>query len=209
MQLERIRPRLLALTLLASSSALAEGVYTQPQTTPPPPGSSSAPATVPPPAATTAPGTPGSTAPYGSATPPANGTGTPATTGTRGASTVSPPGDDTPIVLVVPTSMATDPTLANGCWARLYDSTDFRGTLFPIAGGVSIPNNRAGYITGFEMGRNFDSLMLGAHASLTVWDEANYRNRSTTFGPGQAIPNLDSRMGNMEEIRSLKLTCTP
>lgn len=204
MQLERIRPSLLALTLLASSSALAEGEYTQPQTTPP--GSSSAPASVPPPAATP---TPGSATPYGTTTPPASSTGAPpATTSNRGMAT-PPPGDDTPIVLVVPTSMATDPTLANGCWARLYDSTDFRGTLFPIAGGVSIPNNRAGYITGFEMGRNFDSLMLGAHASLTVWDETNYRNRSTTFGPGQAIPNLDSRMGNMEEIRSLKLTCTP
>lgn len=151
----------------------------------PPPGASS---TVPP-APAAAP----------TATPPGMSTSTPRMVGVQ---------DDTPIVIVVPSWYANDPNLNNGCWARLYDKNDFTGTVFPLVGPVNIPNNRAGFITGFEMGRNYDSVMLGSRATLTVWEGNDYKNRSTTFGPGQSIPDLDKRMGATEEIRSMKLACS-
>jgi hypothetical protein len=164
------------------------------------------------------PSSPGSTGGYGpgstSAPPPGASTPMPGTSapasGSPGMSTSRPAGgqDESPIVIVAPAWYANDPNLANGCWARLYDKTDFRGTVFPIVGPVSIPNNKAGFVTGFEMGRNYDSVMLGSRATLTVWDGADYRNRSTTFQAGQAIPDLDKRMGATEEIRSMKVTCS-
>lgn len=180
-------------TLLASTAALAEGGSYP--TYPPQPGTSGAAGgsvTAPPPSSSMPPGH--------MHTMPGAAAGTPMT----------PPAgaDETPLVIVVPTWFANDPNLANGCWARLYDKTDFRGTVFPIVGPVNIPSNRAGFITGFEMGRNYDSLQLGSRATLTVWDSNDYKNRSTTFGPGQSIPDLDRRMGATEEIRSMKLTCS-
>lgn len=138
-----------------------------------------------------------------------SGTGTmpPAT---RNGGTTPPPagGDTAPMVLVVPTYFAMDPNVGNGCWARLFDSRDFSGTVFAMVGPVNIPSNRAGFITGFESGRNYDSLMVGPTASLTVWDRDNFQNRSTSFTAGEAIPNLDTRMGSMEEIRSMRLSCS-
>lgn len=185
-------PRSCAVALaavVAGPLAFAEGMPSSPSPSGLPPHESGA--TLPSTGATGAAGAPSQDTATTSATPPA---------GSR---------DETPIVIVVPAWFATDPNLANGCWARLYDKTDFRGTLFPLVGPVNIPSNRAGFITGFELGRNYDSLMVGSRATLTVWDKDDYQNRSTTFGPGQAIPDLDRRMGGMEEIRSMRLTCQP
>jgi hypothetical protein len=186
----RIATALCAAALATGSAALAEGTY-------PPPGS-------------TAPGAP-TAAPPGAGTAPR--TSPPASGGSAPAYSTPAPGatqnvDTTPLVIVVPAYFAMDPNLANGCWARLYDQKDFRGTVFAMVGPVNIPHNRAGYITGFEAGRNYDSLQLGSRANLTVWERENYQNKSTTFAPGQAVPNLDSRMGGAEEIKSMKLSCS-
>lgn len=152
----------------------------------------------------------GGTADGGNAVSPSPAAG-PGLPGTPGGGTPAAPatGDPSPVVIVVPTFFATDPLLNDGCWARLYDKKDFGGVMLTLVGPVDIPNNRAGFITGFEMGRNFDSLMTGARAALTVWDKPDFKNRSTTFGPGESIPDLNTRMGDFEEIKSLHLTCSP
>ncbi len=151
---------------------------------------------------------------FGSAGPGTTTTPPPATTGgstMQNGTTPLPPTarsmDMTPMVLVVPTYFALDPNVGNGCWARLFDSRDFAGTVFALVGPVDIPSNRAGFITGFESGRNYDSLMVGPNATLAVWDRDNFQNKSTTFSPGEAIPDLNTRMGAMEEIKSLRVSC--
>lgn len=151
---------------------------------------------------------------FGSAGPGTTTTPPPATTGGSTMQNGTPPlpptarsMDMTPMVLVVPTYFALDPNVGNGCWARLFDSRDFAGTVFALVGPVDIPSNRAGFITGFESGRNYDSLMVGPNATLAVWDRDNFQNKSTTFSPGEAIPDLNTRMGAMEEIKSLRVSC--
>lgn len=211
MTIERSAPMLLAAALLASGGAVAEGNYPPTQTTPPPPGSSAS-------GNTTQPASPSMTAPptsqpapsvtAPSAPPPGTGAGAATSGGTSGGASRLPT-DDTALVLIVPASMANDPTLANGCWARLYDRTNFRGDLLPIAGNVGIADTQATFVSDYELGRNFDSLLLGPHATLTVWDGPNYGSRKTIFGQGESVSDLDSRMSDMQDIRSIRLTCTP
>jgi hypothetical protein len=188
-----IRVQLLAFlaSAIVSGSALAEGTIENPPT-----GSSS--------------GGFGNTGPGTTTTPPPGAQPTSPPSGYGSGRTTAPSSDtmDTaPMVLVVPTYFAMDPNVGNGCWARLFDSRDFAGTVFAMVGPVDIPSNRAGFITGFESGRNYDSVMVGSTATLTVWDRDNFQNKSTTFTAGEAIPDLNTRMGAMEEIRSMRLSC--
>lgn len=180
---------LLAAALMTSPAALAEGN--------PPTGSVG--------------GGFGNTGPGTTTTPPptnAPSAGTPAYG--KPAPTAVTRADASPIVIVVPAFFATDPNLANGCWARLYDKRDFKGTLLTLVGPVDIPNNSPGYITGFEPGRNFDSVQVGSRATLSVWEKPKYEgNKTATVAAGQALPNLNDRLGDMKEIRSMRVSCTP
>lgn len=153
----------------------------------------------------------GSSGPGTTTTPPVTTPATPSTS--QGTSTTPTPPtarsmDMAPMVLVVPTYYAMDPNVGNGCWARLFDKRDFTGSVFAMVGPVDIASNRPGFITGFESGRNFDSLTVGPTATLTVWDHDNFQKKSTTFAPGDTVPDLDSRMGSTEEIKSMSLSCS-
>lgn len=113
-----------------------------------------------------------------------------------------------PVVVLVPLLTATDEAMAKGCWARMYDSTNFSGSMLTLSGPVDIPYLRSGRITGFEWDRNFDSVIVGPKATLMVWKGENYREESTTFRSNQRVPDLDTRMGYFDDIDSLKVSCT-
>lgn len=116
--------------------------------------------------------------------------------------------DKAPVVLIVPMLTATDQAMASGCWARLYDSTDFKGNMLTLSGPVDIPSMESGRIAGFEWDRNFDSVMVGPKATLMVWQGNDYTESSTTFRSNQRVLDLDARMGFFEDIKSVKVSCT-
>jgi Beta/Gamma crystallin len=105
-------------------------------------------------------------------------------------------------------TFAADDKLANGCWARLYDKENFSGNILVLVGPVDIPTARPSSATGLELGRNYDSVAVGQNATLTVWDNENYRDKTAVFKSGQRVANLDNKMGYFEEIKSLKITCS-
>lgn len=175
----KTRAALLAPALAASALALAQSATTQPSS---PAGTSTA-------------------------TPTPGMSNQPGTSDSQGMGSAAQ-GDTTPVIIVVPSVFALDPNLSQGCWARLYDKTNLRGNVLTLTGPVEIANGKPATITGYEMGRNFDSVAVGPKASLMVWDQENFQNKTTTFKAGQVINNLDNRMGNFEEIRSLKVNCS-
>lgn len=138
----------------------------------------------------------------------ATGTATGGMDSQRARSAAAAPGGNSaaPVVVLVPTPFAQDEKLANGCWARLYDSSNYEGNMLTLVGPVEIPDG-ASSVANFEFGRKYDSVAVGRSATLTVWDEANYQDRTAVFRPGQTVADLDERMGFFEEIKSLKLTC--
>jgi hypothetical protein len=110
-----------------------------------------------------------------------------------------------PIIVLVPFAYGTDEKLANGCWARLYQDENFRGDLLSVVGPVDIPNSR---VAGFEWGRRFDSVIVGPKATVTAYDNHDFRQKTATFKPGQKVPDLDEKMGFFQNIRSLKVACS-
>lgn len=112
-----------------------------------------------------------------------------------------------PVLLLVPMVFAIDDKVANGCWARIYDKENFAGNMTMLVGPVDIASAKPASVTGLELGRNYDSVVVGPRATLTVWDNANYRDKTATFKAGQRISNLDGKMGYFEEIKSLKISC--
>jgi hypothetical protein len=102
-------------------------------------------------------------------------------------------------------AIATTETFSNGCWARLYDSTDFKGNQLSLVGPVDMPNMRTAF--GTDWSGQFDSLQVGPKATLTVYDNENYAQKAATFKPGQKVQDLDEKMGTFEQIRSAKISC--
>jgi hypothetical protein len=156
--------------------------------------SQSSPGTVSPQTGATTERTPGS-----SSTGPSSNTSTGKNSASAGAQ---------PVVILVPFAVATNVELEKGCWARLYDSTNYQGNMLTLAGPISIPRARPASVTGFELGRNYDSVAMGPKATMTVWDHENFSDKSATFKPGQKVPELDDRMGYFDEIKSVRLTCS-
>lgn len=111
-----------------------------------------------------------------------------------------------PMIVLVPMVVATAPDFSNGCWARLYDSTDFRGNTLALVGPVDMPDMRTAF--GTDWSGQFDSIAVGPKARLTVYDNEDYGEKAATFKPGQKVADLDEKMGTFENISSVKVACT-
>jgi hypothetical protein len=116
----------------------------------------------------------------------------------------APPG--APLIVLVPVQVASSDSFSNGCWARLYDSTNFRGNQLSLVGPVDMPNMRTAF--GTDWSGQFDSIAVGPRARLTVYDNENYAQKAATFKPGQKVADLDEKMGLFEDISSVKVACT-
>ena len=109
--------------------------------------------------------------------------------------------------MLVPVTIATTETFGDGCWVRLHDQTEFRGNQLALVGPVDMPNMRTAF--GTDWGGEFDSIAVGPKATVTVYDNENYKDKAATFKPNQKIANMgDKQIGPFEDIRSLKIACS-
>lgn len=123
--------------------------------------------------------------------------------GASGGGSASP---KAPLIVLVPLTVAAAPDFSNGCWARLYDSTNFEGNQLSLVGPVDMPNMRTAF--GTDWSGQFDSIAVGPKARLTVYDNENYGQKAATFKPSQKVADLDEKMGTFENISSVKVACT-
>lgn len=93
-----------------------------------------------------------------------------------------------------------------GCWARLYDKTDFAGDTFTLVGPIEMPS--AQMPSDLEWGRGYDSLVVGPRATITLYDREDFRKESAKVDGGRRVADLDRILGFFGNIRSVKLTCT-
>lgn len=108
-------------------------------------------------------------------------------------------------VVLVPFVVAQAPNFGNGCWARLYDAENFNGNQLTVMGPADMPNLRTAF--GTDWSGSFDSLQVGPKATLTVYDNENYTQKTATYKPKQRVADLSETRGFFEDIRSLKMTC--
>lgn len=109
----------------------------------------------------------------------------------------------TAVLMVVAVPYASDQKLGDGCWARLYDGGNYTGSQYVLVGPVEVPAMR----DGLGINEKYDSVVVGPKATLTVYDNINYRDKAATLKSGSRTPDLDEKMSLFETIRSLTMTC--
>lgn len=112
-----------------------------------------------------------------------------------------------PQIILAPTEVRSDPTLAKGCWVRLFPERNYKGQdHIMIAGPVEIPALRkpSGEV---YWKHKAESLIAGPRASITVYENQSFRGPSADIKGGTNEANLRSGLGLMQSIDSLKIRC--
>ena len=109
-------------------------------------------------------------------------------------------------LMLAPGAYASDPALAGGCWARLYLAKNFTGRALTLIGPVEVDYVRSDW--GFPWDPRYESLIVGPKATLTVYDDPQFRERTALFTRGKRIADLNGEMGIFRSISSMKVTCS-
>jgi hypothetical protein len=60
---------------------------------------------------------------------------------------------------------------------------------------------------GFDWENEVESIKTGPKATITIYDNENFAERSEWVGPSKEIENLDDRMKLFDSFRSMKVDC--
>lgn len=124
--------------------------------------------------------------------------------GTSKNSSVSKPAATFIIVPLV--SPVQDQWMKNGCWAKLHDNPGFTGDTLTLSGPIDMPNMIGPF--GIDWKGKVSSIETGAKATLTIFDNEDYRDQVSTFKPGERVADVSKRMGFFDEMSSLKVSCS-
>jgi len=110
-----------------------------------------------------------------------------------------------PTIMLVPVEIST-PALQSGCWAQMYDERDFKGEMLTVTGPMQIDStDKAG---GRALRKALDSLVIGPKATLTVYENKMFKDKTVQFGPNSKEAGLVKKLGFRGRIESMKLECT-
>jgi hypothetical protein len=124
-----------------------------------------------------------------------------------GGAGTTPGASQAPTFVLVPVvSPLREQWMRSGCWARLYDNQGFSGDSLTLTGPIDMPDMVGPF--GINWQDKISSIETGANTTLTVYDNALYRDPVSTFKPGARIPDVSKRMGFFDQMRSLRITCT-
>lgn len=112
-----------------------------------------------------------------------------------------------PQIIIAPTEVRTNPTLAKGCWVRLFPQTGYQGQdELTVAGPVDLPSLRTP--TGGVLWKHkAESIIVGPKATITLYENQSYRGPSVTVKPGTMETKLREGLQIMQSIDSLKIRC--
>jgi hypothetical protein len=122
--------------------------------------------------------------------------------GQGGNAQANPP----PVVILIPAEVvAVDNNMKNGCWARVYDRDNFKGDTLTVSGPMSIADMAGPF--GLKWDDRVRSIETGPKATVTVFDNRNFRDQVAQFKPAQKIADLSKRMGFFDEFGSIRIDC--
>ncbi|TCS39374.1 hypothetical protein EDC30_101330 [Paucimonas lemoignei] len=111
-----------------------------------------------------------------------------------------------PLVIIAPTEMRTEPALTRGCWARLFQLPQFRGQNdLTIAGPMEIADLHTP--VGVDWKPRMRSILVGPNASLTIYEGARFADKEATFKAGARVSDVRKELPGVMAINSLKITC--
>lgn len=113
-----------------------------------------------------------------------------------------------PVYLLVPVDVAAkDNSMKNGCWAKIYSRENYLGDSLTVVGPSALPNMDQSGLFGLNWDDRVNSIELGPKATMTVFDNENFRDIVGQFKPGQKVPDIDTKTGFFEEFASVKIDC--
>ncbi len=113
-----------------------------------------------------------------------------------------------PLIVLVPLEFRADPNFAQGCWVRLYNGMNFKGNdELTIVGPTDMQTMKTP--SGVNWKRKAESLEVGPKATVTVYENEFFKDKTVTYQPGQKVDNLRKSLGIFHAIDSLKVACTP
>jgi len=111
-----------------------------------------------------------------------------------------------PLIIIAPTEVRTDPTLAKGCWVRLFPEPGFKGADdLTVAGPIELPSLRTP--AGTDWKHKTESLLVGPKATVTVYENRSYSDKRATLQPGTREAHLRKNLKFTQSIDSLKIKC--
>jgi hypothetical protein len=111
-----------------------------------------------------------------------------------------------PLIMLVPLEFRADPNLAKGCWVRLYNDKNFKGSdELTIVGPIDLGTLKMP--SGVNWKRRAESLIAGPNATVTVYENELFKDKTVTYSPGQKVDNLRKSLGIFHAIDSLKVAC--
>jgi len=92
-----------------------------------------------------------------------------------------------------------------GCWVKIYEDNWYEDSWDRILGPGSYYNMRN--LPGadkYDWGDEVDSLIVGPHAKVVVYEDEDFDDKKKVFGPNSRIPVLDN-YGMGDEIDSMRI----
>ena len=112
----------------------------------------------------------------------------------------------TPVLVMMPTTVAVDNATKNGCWVKLYDKNNYQGDNFTLAGPIDLPQLTGPF--GFNWENRVHSMKVGPKTNVTIYDNRNFRDQDKQVTSGTDIPELSKKMGFFDDFRSMKMSCS-
>ena len=110
------------------------------------------------------------------------------------------------VFMLVPVAVAAkDNSMRSGCWAKIYSAANYSGDTLTLTGPLSIADMSGPY--GLNWDDKVDSIELGPKATLTVFDNEQFRDQVAQFKPSQKVADISKRLGFFDEFASVRLSC--
>lgn len=111
------------------------------------------------------------------------------------------------VTVLVPLEMQSkaDTSLANGCWAKLYGQDDFKGDTLTLVGPVDMDDMKGPF--GVQWDDKVNSIKAGPQATVTIYDNANFKDKAATVRSGEQVREISNKMGLFEDVESIRVRC--
>lgn len=118
--------------------------------------------------------------------------------------TAAEPGSPGALVLLPSRSVRAE-GFGDGCWVHMFDGINYRGQQLTLVGPMRLPDmSRTG-----TPWRDWDSVVVGPRAAVTIYIVADFGLPVATFTSGQRIADLTGVTGRFEDINSVEVKCIP
>lgn len=111
-----------------------------------------------------------------------------------------------PLIILAPTEVRTDPTLARGCWVRLFPQKAFKGKDdLTVAGPLELAQLHTP--VGVDWKHKSQSMIVGPKAKVTLYEGEHFADKNASFKPGAQVEDLHREAPFKRAINSMKIAC--